>query len=161
MIEVIQSLSTMFTGCVMCYLIVLFAMIVDFFSGWNKAKQRHEMHTSTAQGRSVSKFIVYEGGMLIASGIDVMIHLTNIFDILSIPLLTNVPIITIFLGIFLCSVEIKSVREKASEKTKKHMMLTEDLIAKIVELAAKHELNSKEIANEIIESLNQTTKSEV
>lgn len=159
MTTVVQSLLSMLTGCVMCYIIVFIAMAVDFVSGWNKAKQRHEAHNSTAQSRSVMKFIVYEGGMLIASGIDAMIHLTNIYDILSIPLLRDVPVVTIFIGIFLCAVEISSVKEKAEEKTKKHMMLTEDLIREIVETTSKqNKINPKDIADQVIKEIENNKK---
>lgn len=101
------------------FLIVLFAMIVDGFSGWFKAKQRGEAHKSYLLVRSMNKFILYEGGLMIATGVDILIHFTRLLRLFGLEIIDGVPLVCCVAGIFLLRVEYLSLREKAEDKMKK------------------------------------------
>lgn len=117
---------------VLACVIVFFAIIIDLSSGLYKAKLRKELHRSEALRRTLGKFIMYEGGMLIACGIDVLMHLCRIFKVMHIDVLFGVPIITCIIGIFLLIVEFISVREKADAKTRRQMEKAVQVVEKMV-----------------------------
>ena len=54
---------------VLACLLVLMAMLIDLGAGLYKAKQRGEVRSSWWLKRSLTKFITYEGGLLIAAGV--------------------------------------------------------------------------------------------
>lgn len=117
----LQGTGFMMYVVVLACLIVFMAMIVDLVSGLYKAKQRNEIRSSWGLKRTLSKFIMYEGGMVIAAGIDLLIFLSKLFVLFHLDVLQGVPIITCVVGIFLLIVEFLSVREAADEKTKTEM----------------------------------------
>lgn len=106
---------------IMAMLIVFFAMMIDLASGLRKAKIRGEMRSSQALKRTVTKFITYEGSMIIAYGVDILIHMSRLPQLFGLDIVYGVPVITCLLGVFLLAVEFMSVREKADQKTKKEM----------------------------------------
>ena len=128
---ILSNCGNMFQISVLVYLIVLVAMSVDLASGIRKAKIRGEYTNSSALSRSVTKFITYEGGLLIATGVDVLIHLGRFWEILGFEVVLGVPLVTIVVGIFVCFVEWISIREKADEKTKKEMRHAAVLAGKV------------------------------
>ena len=73
-----EGTERMISVGMLCSIFVMVAMIVDLVSGLIKAKQRGEIRTSYGLRRTVNKFIVYEGGVLIAIMIDVMIHFSHL-----------------------------------------------------------------------------------
>ena len=117
----LQGTGFMMYVVVLACLIVFMAMIVDLVSGLYKAKQRNEIRSSWGLKRTLSKFIMYEGGMVIAAGIDLLMFLSKLFVLFHLDVLQGVPIITCIVGIFLLIVEFLSVREAADEKTKTEM----------------------------------------
>ena len=117
----LQGTGFMMYVVVLACLIVFMAMIVDLVSGLYKAKQRNEIRSSWGLKRTLSKFIMYEGGMVIAAGIDLLMFLSKLFVLFHLDVLQGVPIITCVVGIFLLIVEFLSVREAADEKTKTEM----------------------------------------
>lgn len=124
--------ENMLSIVVMACTIVLFAMIIDLVSGLIKAKQRGEIRSSWGLKRSLNKFIMYEGGMLIAAGIDLLMHASHIYQLFSLEAIYGMPVITCLLGVFLLVVEFLSVREKADEKTRTEMNRVADLASKMV-----------------------------
>ena len=108
------------TGC-FAMLIVLFAMCIDLASGLYKAKLRNEIRTSQALKRTLSKFIAYEGGMMIATGVDILLHISRLWSVIGVTVFEEVPMVTCLVGVFLLVVEFLSVREKADQKTKNKM----------------------------------------
>ena len=119
-------------GCV----IVLFAMLLDLISGLRKAKLRGEVHTSWGLKRSLTKFITYEGGMMIAFGIDLFIHFSKLLELFNLHAIIGVPVVTCLIGIFLLVVEFMSIREKADKKTKKDFSDAGELLTKMIESKA-------------------------
>lgn len=106
---------------VVAMVIVLIAMMLDLASGLNKARQRGELRSSEALKRTLNKFIAYEGGMLIAAGVDMLIHMSKLVQLFGLDTIYGVPVITCLVGVFLMVVEFISIREKADQKTKKQM----------------------------------------
>lgn len=130
--EMLQGTGFMMYVVVLACLIVFMAMIVDLVSGLYKAKQRNEIRSSWGLKRTLSKFIMYEGGMVIAAGIDLLIFLSKLFVLFHLDVLQGVPIITCVVGIFLLIVEFLSVREAADEKTKTEMSRVATAAASLV-----------------------------
>ena len=94
----------MFVIVVIGCFIVLAAMGIDLFFGISKAKIRGEKTSSRELRRSLNKFIMYEGGMLIASGIDLLVHFSHMFILFNLPSLQGIPVVTCILGILLLTV---------------------------------------------------------
>lgn len=113
-------------------IVVLIAMMIDLASGWQKAKQRDEAHNSYALSRTLNKFLLYEGGVIIALGIDLLLHLAHFWSLLGIDLLASVPVVAILIGIYLCLVEWLSLCEKADEKQRKHFAQVESAAVKLL-----------------------------
>ncbi len=105
-----------------CSLFVIIAMVIDLVSGLIKAKQRGDMRTSFGLRRTVMKFITYEGGVMIAVMIDVMIHFSRLLVLIGLSPIVGFPVITCIISIFLCFIEYLSIREKADEKTQRMML---------------------------------------
>lgn len=115
----------------MCCLVVLFAMIVDLGSGLYKAHIRGDARRSEALKRSAYKFLTYEGAMMVAACIDILMHFGHFFSLVGLHALDNVAVVTIMIGIFLCIVELLSIRENAEKKTHAQMKKVEGAVAKV------------------------------
>ena len=131
--NVFHGLGGMVVVAVMAMLVVLFAMSVDLVSGIRKAKMRGELRTSTALKRTLTKFISYQGGMIIALGVDMLIHMSQILHLFGLSAIYGVPVVTCLVGVFLLVVEFISVREKYDAKTKKEMQEAASFITKLIE----------------------------
>lgn len=129
--------------------IVFVAMGVDLASGLYKAKIRGEVHSSWGLKRSVQKFILYEGAILIAGGIDILFLTSQVTKLIGCEALTGIAIFTCVIAILLCIVEIWSLREKADEKTRKDINRAGELIGSIVERKQMAEAIGKAIADAI------------
>lgn len=149
MYEILSNCGNMFLIAVLGYLVVLLAMSIDLMSGIRKAKVRGEFTNSTALSRSVTKFITYEGGMMIGTGVDLLIHLGKFWELLSLDIMLGIPVVTLLIGIFICGVEYLSIREKADAKTKKEMKQAAAIAGKI----ASTMLNKDELAEAITQAL--------
>lgn len=113
--------------------IVFMAMCVDLASGLYKAKLRGEVHSSWGLKRSVQKFILYEGAILIAGGIDVLFMMCRVMEVVGCTLLNGIAVFTGFIAVLLCIVEIWSLREKADEKTRKDINRASELIGSLID----------------------------
>lgn len=113
-------------------MIVLIAMLLDLASGLYKAKLRGEIRSSQALKRTITKFITYEGGMMIAAGVDLLIHLSRLVDLFGLDVLIGVPVVTCLVGVFLLVVEFISIREKADKKTRKDMEAAAELLSRVL-----------------------------
>lgn len=127
------NLNSMLSVVAVVMVIVLMAMVIDLLSGINKARQNGKMRTSWGLKRTVSKFIMYEGSLLIAAGVDVLMHASHLYDLLHLDAIRGVPFVTCLVGAFLCVVEFMSVHESADVKTKKEWADTARLISQVVE----------------------------
>lgn len=158
--NIFANCGDMFLISVLVYLVILMAMSVDLACGIRKAKIRGEYTNSTALSRSVTKFITYEGGLLIATGVDLLIHLGKFWEIFGLDVMMGIPLVTIVIGIFVCSVEWISIREKADEKTKKEMKQAAVIAGKV----AASMLNKDELSEALTQAIinaNNHKKSEI
>lgn len=128
----ITGMTGFFSVVVIAIVVVIFAMIIDLISGLNKAKQRGEIRSSWGLKRTLSKFISYVGSLLIATGVDVLVQLGNIFVLLRLDAMYDIPIFTCLIAVFLLIVEFLSIREKADEKTRTEMSRAAEIISKCV-----------------------------
>ncbi|MBQ6097904.1 MAG: phage holin family protein [Bacteroidales bacterium] len=122
----------MFRIAVVVMMLVLVAMIIDLGAGLFKAKQRGDLRTSEALRRTLSKFISYEGGLMIATMADIFVHFCKFYQIIGLNLLLGVPVVTLLVGLFLLIVEFMSVREKADQKTRKQQERVAEIIANLI-----------------------------
>ena len=130
--EPLIDMGNMLMGVVMAMIIVVLAMTVDLVSGLIKAKQRGEIRSSYGLKRTLNKFVLYEGGMLIAAGIDLLIHLSHLLQLFPLKAIEGVPVITLVVGIYLLIVEALSVREKADQKVRDDMRKAKELLEKVI-----------------------------
>jgi hypothetical protein len=128
----IETIGGMLTITVVAMMIVLIAMLLDLASGLYKAKLRGEIRSSQALKRTITKFITYEGGMMIAAGVDLLIHLSRLVDLFGLDILIGVPVVTCLVGVFLLVVEFISIREKADKKTRKDMEAAAELLSRVL-----------------------------
>lgn len=128
-----ESIKSMTMVVVMACLIVFVAMMIDLASGLYKAKQRGEIRSSWGLKRTLSKFIMYEGGMLIAFGVDLLIYFSRLIELVGLTTIVGVPVVTCLIGIFLLVVEFMSIRERSDKKTKKDFSEAGELLAKLIE----------------------------
>ena len=140
MTEILQDITPMLSVMVVAMIIVFIAMAVDLASGINKARINGKVKTSWGLKRTMSKFIMYEGGMLIAGGVDVLMHSSHLYDLFCLHAIKGVPVITCLVGSFLCVVEFMSVREKADVKMKKEFETTAKLLDKVLSREDLHDL---------------------
>lgn len=147
--EILNGVGNMLIQAVIAIVIVFLAMMVDLASGLRKAKIRGELRTSQALKRTLTKFIQYEGGMVIALGIDILIHMSHVPQLFGLDATYGITVITDLLGVYLLVVEIISVREKADQKTRKDMNDAAALLGKMLSND-----NFKEILRTAIEQQN-------
>lgn len=140
MTTIFQDITPMLSVMVVAMIIVFIAMAVDLVSGINKARINGKVKTSWGLKRTMSKFIMYEGGMLIAGGVDVLMHFSHLYDLFCLHVIKGVPVITCLVGAFLCVVEFMSVREKAGVKMKKEFETTAKLLDKVLSREDLHDL---------------------
>lgn len=131
--NILQNCETMIVIIMLACVLVFFAITIDLVAGIHKAKMRGELRTSKALRRTINKFITYEGGLIIAGCVDILIHISNIFLAMHLDFLYDFPIVACCVAIFLLAVEWLSVREKASNKTKAQMEAAAAIIADILE----------------------------
>lgn len=129
----LQALKEMTVLVGIACIIVFVAMMIDLASGLYKAKQRHEIRSSWGLKRSLTKFITYEGGMLIAAGVDMLLYVSRLFELFHLTPIVGIPVVTCMIGIFLLVVEFMSIREKSDKKTKKDFSDTGEMIVKLLE----------------------------
>lgn len=126
--------------------IVFLAMTIDLICGLYKAKIRGEVHSSWGLKRSVQKFILYEGAILIAGGIDTLMLTCRVSALIGCNILNGIALFTGLIAVLLCIVEIWSLREKADEKTRKDIHRAEELIGSLIDKQQIGEAIGKAIA---------------
>lgn len=130
--EILNDTKLMGVIIVIACLLVIGAMAIDLCAGLYKAKLRGEIRSSWGLKRSLSKFISYIGSLLIAAGVDLLIHFCKAFQLFHLDILYGLPVITCVIAIFLLVVEFLSVREAADEKTKTEVSRVADIAAQFI-----------------------------
>lgn len=152
--EILKGTKILLIFGVVAELIVFVAMCADLTSGLYKAKLRGEFKRSELLKRSGAKFSLYEGSMLIALCIDLLIHFTHLYEAIGLPhAMVHLPLISFGLAIFWCVVEYLSIREKAEDKNRAKIQEAERLVS----LLASRDM-SKEILEYLKKKQNETSK---
>lgn len=154
MSEILDTARQMFLMDSIIAVIVFMAMMIDLAAGLYKAKVRGDARRSEALKRTGYKFLIYEGGIMIASMVDLMIHMGKMYLIFGWDMAWGIPFVTLMMGIFWCVVEFLSVREKADEKIHSDISKAEKLAAqilKIVEAIKKGESPDLDKVKDILE----------
>lgn len=139
------------------YILVFFAIIADLFSGIRKARRRHEERTSYGLRRTVEKMAKYYNLMFALTVIDCMqmsgLWYLSTYYGMSYPLF---PVVSFIGAIGLGLVEIKSIFEKAEDKTRKD---AEQIVKLIGDIAGNSHDYSK-IAEAVVTSMKNNKKKE-
>lgn len=146
--ELFKNTETMMMIAVMVQLIVFIAMMVDLASGMYKAWFRKEKWKSDYLKRTGFKFVLYEGALLIATCVDLLVHFSKLYQWWGWDLVYGLPMVTLGVGIFWCVVEFLSVREKADEKIHSEIARAERL--------AKQVLSRKEMVDILAEAMRKS-----
>lgn len=152
MTEILAGAKVMSMMLAIVAVVVFLAMMVDLAAGLYKAHLRGDVRRSEALKRTGYKFCLYEGSILIAAGIDLLIHMSKMYLWFGWNMVVNIPLVTIALGIFWCIVEGLSVREKADEKTHSDIAKAEKMavaLLKIIEAAKKGEAPDPSVLEEL------------
>ena len=164
MIELLAGTKVMMMMVSVVALIVLMAMMVDLGAGLYKAHLRGDARRSEALKRTGYKFCLYQGTILIASGIDLLVHFSKLYLWFGWQMVYNLPLVTIMLGVFWCFVEFLSVKEKADEKTHSDIAKAERMakaLLKIVEAMKKGEVPEPDVIEELCKDLKKKKKKDV
>jgi hypothetical protein len=129
-------------------LVIILAMAVDFASGYYKAKLRGEERNSLGLKRTVSKFILYVGSVMIAAGVDSIFYICGFWEIIHFSVLSKVPVVTTIVSVFICAIEIRSVWEKAERKQKRDALQTAEALVKLIGRESVGEKHKKLVAYE-------------
>ena len=125
-----EGTGAMFPAAIACCISVFIAIIVDLISGIRKAKESGQKIRSKPLSRTATKFVTYEGAVIIAAMIDYMLHFSHLFVLMKLHPIVGFPVITFLMSVFLCIIEILSVRETADEKTRRR---SEAIVQAVIE----------------------------
>lgn len=92
------------------YAVVFIAIVLDLIAGLIKAGRLGEACTSIGLRRTVGKFKDYYGTLLIATLIDVLLSIVEVY---------NMPYATFAAGLYLTFIEGLSIREKGEDKMRR------------------------------------------
>ena len=115
-----EGTGAMLPAAIACLIAVFIAIIVDLITGIRKAKESGQKIRSKPLSRTITKFVIYEGAVIIATTIDYMLHFSHLFVLMKLHPIVGVPVITCLAGVSLCIIEIFSIFERADEKTRHH-----------------------------------------
>lgn len=87
---------------------------------------------STLLHKALAKFIGYEGAMLIAAGIDLLMRYSHIKQVLHLTPLVNVPIVTCAVGVVLLLAEIWSQHEASDKDADKNVDRLSDMAVRLL-----------------------------
>jgi hypothetical protein len=128
----LDGVNPMWTVVCIETVIVVLAMAIDFASGLYKAKLRGEVRSSLGMKRTISKFILYVGSILIGCGIDSIFYICGFWEIIHFTTLLKVPVVTTIISVFICAVEIRSVWESADAKQKRVALETAEALIQLI-----------------------------
>jgi len=149
--ELFKGTEVMVLIAVVVNLVVFVAMMVDLASGMYKAWFRKEEWKSDILKRTGFKFVLYEGALLIATCVDLLVHFSKLYQWWGWDMVYGLPLVTLGVGIFWCVVEFLSVREKADEKMHSEIAKAENL--------AKQVLSRDELIDIMAEALKKSVMS--
>lgn len=128
--EILKGTSILLLFGAVADVTVLIAMMADLASGLYKAKMRGEYRRSDLLKRTGYKFCLYEGSMLIALCVDVLIHFTHLYEAIGFPgAMHHLPLVSFLMAAFWCAVEYMSIRERATDKLHSQIAKVERLAA--------------------------------
>lgn len=132
MMKMFDGITEMLIIVIFEVFLVIVTMGCDFSSGYYKAKLRKEARDSYGLRRTVSKFILYEGSMIIACGIDSICFVCKFWEFIHLPVLTNIPVVSSIAAIFILFTEALSIWEKADAKQRRQAGKTAEMIGKAI-----------------------------
>ena len=135
-------------------LVILIAMVWDLVVGVRKAQERGEARTSYGLARTATKMLTYYGAYGIGLCIDVLLQIGGLWEIIGVDRLTHVPVVGIVIAVFVCFIELLSIKESADEKTKKKLSVATETLIK---MSSKSEI-AQALAEAIKEAIKESNK---
>ena len=157
MIDLFKDADEMIMIAVIVQLLVFIAMMVDLASGMYKAWFRKEKWKSDYLKRTGFKFVLYEGALLIATCVDVLVHFSKLYQWVWWQLVYGLPLLTIGVGIFWCGVEFRSVREKADEKIHSEIARAERLAKQVLSREEMVEILAEAMRKSVLDGKTKDT----
>ncbi|MBR6251961.1 MAG: phage holin family protein [Bacteroidales bacterium] len=114
-----------------CFLMVTISMLLDLAAGLYKASQKGVVRTSEGLRRTASKMIIYYGSVIMAGCGDVVIYLSNFYDLIGLSSLHNYPVVAALVTLFLIACELMSLREKADKKAQKRAKEAQEVLVEL------------------------------
>ena len=161
MTDLFKGTEVMMMIAVIANIIVFVATMVDLASGMYKAWYRGEKKRSDKLKRTGFKFVLYQGSLLIATCVDLLIHFSKLYQWFGWDLVFGLPLITIGMGIFWCVVEFLSVREKADEKIHSEIARAERLAKQMLTKEELIEVLSEALRKSVLKDNNGNQISEI
>lgn len=127
--HIIANCKVPLTIVTFVYVAVLIFVFLDLWAGIRKAKQRGEYRSSFGLRKTIAKIANYYNALLVISVIDALQMLTITETQLPLP---TFPFLTIFGGLFVGFIELKSVYEKNSDKEKAMVQEAAKLVAQLI-----------------------------
>lgn len=155
--EIFYGTETMMLIAVITQLVVFLSMMIDLASGIYKAWYRGEKWKSDYLKRTGFKFVLYEGALLIATCVDVLVHFSKLYQWWGWNLVYGLPLVTIGVGIFWCVVEFLSVREKADEKIHSEIARAERLAKQVFSREELIEILAEAMRKSVLEGKTKET----
>ena len=75
---------------------------------------------------------MYQGVMIVTGCIDVVLSVCHVTQLLHVVLLDNLPVMSGLMCVLLCLVELKSIYEKAEDKSRRRLKETAEILSKIL-----------------------------
>lgn len=138
---------------VVVYFIVLVAVGVDFVNALRKSRQLGVRFKSGRARNSIRKFNEYIVLCVLATMIDLLIHILQVNALFGVPL---VPYVTCLVAISCVAIEVLSVWEKTERKRKKDIAVAIEGIADL----ARTPLEAQAIAEKVHERMQAYIKAE-
>ncbi|MGM9804037.1 MAG: hypothetical protein ACI308_07665 [Muribaculaceae bacterium] len=144
------------------YLLVLVAVLADLWSGLRKARKRGEARRSEALRRTVSKLGQYYNVMLSLTVVDAMqmglAWYVSVACDWHVPLL---PLLTVLGAIGIAAIEVKSIYEKAEQKTRRDYVNAAQLMFKALRtLSDKGVIDLNSLLTQIKDKTHETLHNE-
>lgn len=129
----LQTYTVQFIVVAVVYFLVLIAIFLDLWAGVRKAKQRGEFRSSFGLRKTIDKVSNYYNMLFVVTIIDIIqMLLVLLLNEHASTVLPALPFLTLGGGAFACTIELKSIFEKNTDKEKARVQETAKMLSEIL-----------------------------
>lgn len=151
--EIMSAVKVQLAMILGLYALTFFAVAVDFYSGVRKAKRQGELRTSVGYRKTVSKINQYGMLLTIASVLDMMATVIQLFPEFGI---RDLPFATFVGCAVLCFIELRSVWENTESGHKRDVQAVARQVLEIVKTSDDRAALA-EVLSKLLEEDNPST----